>query len=223
MVPDLDPVVRSSACRFDGSMEITPATLTWKMPYAPWALLMRCRIPDEATLPGAAYLDLHLADDRSPAKTAIATQRLALERRKIAQETTRLALCTAPLFGRLNMPRLLEWRLHHARLGIKTVHWYDREGRQDIIDFVGRLNRNEKLRDTYTHAPPLSPETYGTEIFLEKGLYADQVGVRVFTRKSREGVSWARPALWMSLRHQLTLTGGIICFHPSKSPGPLLH
>jgi len=175
MVPDLDEIVHAANCRFQGTDEMTSASLTWKLPYAPWALLMRCRVPKGAVLPGTAFVDVHMkiwTTEGSP----IATHRIDLERKLVPQDPPTLGLCMSPLYGELDFVKLLEWRMHHAGLGVGTVHWYDREGNTDLERLVRRMTEQQGLSDTYNFAPPLSPETYDSDYLIDRGRYGDQVG-----------------------------------------------
>lgn len=87
-----------------------------------------------------------------------------------------LGICVAPLYGPLNDKKMLEWRLHHLNLGVKVVHWYDRDGRGRTREWVKELKRLYKLDDTYTDAPCISPETCGTGLLEDRGVSGDQVG-----------------------------------------------
>ena len=60
-----------------------------------------------------------------------------------------------------------------ALLGFAPIHFYSRSNK------IGRwLERYQAVsldtRSTARLAPPLTPEVYGTDLLLERGLYSDQ-------------------------------------------------
>jgi hypothetical protein len=87
------------------------------------------------------------------------------------------------MFGELDLFKILEWRLHHARLGVKTVHWYSRRPNVALETLVRILNHDEGLKDSWKEASPISPDTFETERLQEHGLYGDQVSPLVYIAK----------------------------------------
>jgi len=143
---------------------------------ARWALLISCDVPSQHTNSntGSTFtsLKLLLADN----KTTF-TQNINLKPDLIPEETPKgsLGICVAPLYGRLDERKLLEWRLHHLNLGVEVVHWYDRDGRGRTEEWVKELKRLYKVEDTFTEAPCISPETCGAGILEDRGVSGDQV------------------------------------------------
>lgn len=85
----------------------------------------------------------------------------------------------SPLYGKVDRLRLLEWRIHHAKLGIKVVHWYVRPEMAFLRPLVEHWNKAIALHDTWTLAPYLADmEAEGTRRLHSRGAYADQVGVK---------------------------------------------
>ena len=86
-----------------------------------------------------------------------------------------MGICVSPLYGHFYKRKILEWRLHHLYMGIRTVHWYLRDPESELEAWLKSIARKLELQDTYTDAPPLSPETYQSNILRDEGLSADQV------------------------------------------------
>lgn len=147
---------------------------------ARWALLISCDMPKDylssSTSSPSVSLDILLAD-----KSTTFTQAISLKSTSINAVVPKgsLGICIAPLYGPINDSKTLQWRIHHAKLGVQTVHWYDRDGRGKTKEWVKELNRLFGLKDTYNEAPCISKETCGKEGLLEdKGVSGDQVSVR---------------------------------------------
>ena len=185
-LPPIPDVLSSATCRFStpqGEMPI-PATLEYDFKRAPfqnararWALLISCDMPpsylSSTSSSPVISLELLLAD-----KTTTFTQPISLKSSSVdlAIPKGSLGICIAPLYGPINDAKTLQWRLHHALLGVKTVHWYDRDGRGRTKEWVKELNRSYGLKDTYNEAPCISPQSCGKEEVLEdKGVSGDQV------------------------------------------------
>lgn len=171
---------------------------------ARWALLISCDMPSYHTTttvpppPNSTKLQLLLAD-----KKTTFTQSIKLKSKTVAKQAPSgsLGICLAPLYGRPNEKKMLEWRTHHAQLGVKVVHWYDRDQRGRTKEWVKELNRLLELEDTYTEAPCISPESCGKEEVLEdKGVSGDQVSWIYIC------LSFFPEALVSSLREERTLT-----------------
>lgn len=139
---------------------------------ARWALLVSCPVPLKLQGTTTAYLDLHMEDMKT-----VHTQEMSLRAHHVPAATPgSLAICIAPLYGPLDDARMLEWRLHHAELGVKAVHWYDRTGHPRTRHWVDQLKREKGLMDTWTDAPCISPESCGSDLLEAKGVSGDQVG-----------------------------------------------
>lgn len=162
--------------------------MEWEFPRAPfqpekrarWALLISCDIPyehistnSEGGSVSSSSFELVLVDEKTTfSQDMKLTPNIVPEK----PEKGSLGICVAPLYGPLNELKILEWRLHHLDLGIKTVHWYDRDNRSKIREWLKELNKLYNLKDTFNEAPCISPETCGTEGLLEdKGVSGDQV------------------------------------------------
>lgn len=160
-------------CAFDDGRSQTTASIRYEMPHAWYAVLVRCSVPPEVTLPGQVKVNLVLRQDKNPVEHTVYLKSYLVSDR---DNTPNLAFCLAPAFGDLDLFKILEWRLHHARLGVKSVHWYTRRPNGRLQMLVNILNHKEDLEDTWKEAVPLSPDTFETERLQEHGLYGDQVG-----------------------------------------------
>ena len=165
-------VVDKVTCSFEGAGLKTTASIRYEMPHAWYAVLVRCSVPSEVILPAKATVDLALRHDHTHIKHTIDLKAYTVSDRN---NTSNLAFCLAPAFGELDLFKLLEWRLHHARLGVKTVHWYTRRPNGRLQMLVNILNHKEGLEDTWKEAIPISPDTFETEHLQDHGLYGDQV------------------------------------------------
>lgn len=146
--------------------------MRYEMPHAWYAVLLRCRVPDNVQLPTDALVEVRLRKSPSTIKHNLKLRSHAIEE---AGATPNVAFCLSPVFGKLDPFKILEWRLHHARLGVKTVHWYSREPNAALRTLVDVLNHDEGLKDTWKDAKPLSPDTFLKDRLQEHGLYGDQV------------------------------------------------
>lgn len=85
-------------------------------------------------------------------------------------------ICLSPSFANFDTATLLEWRIHHSRIGIKTVHWYHRPETSHLLPIVQDMNNILGTRDTIRLAPYLVEEPVRNASQLHKhGAYADQV------------------------------------------------
>lgn len=168
-------------------MEFTFPRAPFDSTKANWALLITCELPSEMEIPSTwnspsirrgrnpppidVELDLTLANRR-----VVFSQKVKLlpHRIPVVQKGS-LGICVAPMYGPIDDLRVLEWRIHHALLGVKAVHWYDRTGHQSTHEWVKVLSKEMGLQDTWTDAPCISPETCGTDILEAKGVSGDQV------------------------------------------------
>ncbi|KAK9898830.1 hypothetical protein P389DRAFT_39288 [Cystobasidium minutum MCA 4210] len=146
---------------------------------ARWALLISCDMPQLHQSNSASQkafsssLELVLADGVTTFTQPISLRPSTVD---LVPPEGSLGICIAPLYGPINDSKTLQWRIHHALLGVKTVHWYDRDGRGRTREWVKELNRQFGLKDTYNDAPCISPESCGKEEVLEdKGVSGDQV------------------------------------------------
>lgn len=146
--------------------------MRYEMPHAWYAVLLTCQIPDSMQLPTDVIVEVRTRRAAVSVRHNIQLKSYPVED---PSDTSNLAFCLSPMFGELDLFKILEWRLHHARLGISTVHWYSREGNFALKTLVDVLNHSEGLKDTWKEATPLSPDTYQKERLLEHGLYGDQV------------------------------------------------
>ena len=87
-------------------------------------------------------------------------------------------------------PDLVDWLEANTLLGLGPVHFYSRN--RDIKDWLRRYQIASAGGDGATArvAAPISPETYDTDLLMERGFYADQ-------------------ARLVSERPKLTLTGAV--------------
>lgn len=179
---NIGDLIERVTCAFDDVNEPTTATLRYDMPHAWYAVLIRCQVPQDAVLPSNIIVETRVR--RSPTRIK---HNIEVESYRIgeANETANLAFCLSPMFGHLDLFRILEWRLHHARVGVNTVHWYTRKKNTALETMVAILNHDEGLTDSWKEASPISPDTFETERLQEHGLYGDQVRNKVhigFTR-----------------------------------------
>lgn len=189
-LPPIPEVLSSAKCRFassaTGDEVIIPARMEYDFKRAPfqskrarWALLISCDMPplhqsNSASLEAlSTSLELLLADGVTTFTQPISLRPSTVD---LVPPEGSLGICIAPLYGPINDSKTLQWRIHHALLGVKTVHWYDRDGRGRTREWVKELNRQFGLKDTYNDAPCISPESCGKEEVLEdKGVSGDQV------------------------------------------------
>jgi hypothetical protein len=171
----IEQVIEGMNCVYppnnDSTKTSTPATLQYKMPHAWYAVLVRCEVPRKLSLPTTMSLELS-SREKTTVKHSINLKTYLIRE---GSHVPNLALCLSPMFGNIDMFRILEWRLHHARLGVKTVHWYTRNANTPLETLITILNHEEDLQDTWKEAPPVSPDTFETDHLQEKGLYGDQV------------------------------------------------
>lgn len=165
-------VIDKITCTFGSGGVQTTASMRYEMPHAWYAVLVRCKVPIEVKLPAKATVDLFLRNDKASVKHTLDLRPYRISE---GSDTSNLAVCLAPAFGNLDLFKVLEWRLHHARQGVKTVHWYTRGPNDRLQMLVNILNNKEELQDTWKEAVPISPDTFQTEHLQEHGLYGDQV------------------------------------------------
>lgn len=170
--PNIAELVEEVTCKFHGTGIRTKATMRYEMPHAWYAVLLRCGVPDAVQLPANSTVEVSLRKGHPAMHHTLQLRPYAVEEPSI---TPNVAFCLSPVFGKLDIFKILEWRLHHARIGVKTVHWYSREANPALKSLVNVLNHNEGLKDTWKDAVPLSPDTFQTERLQEHGLYGDQV------------------------------------------------
>lgn len=72
----------------------------------------------------------------------------------------------------------MDWLEGCTLLGLSPVHIYSRTG--EARDWLRRykIASDGGNGATFRVAPPLSPETYNSDLLLERGLYADQARLR---------------------------------------------
>jgi hypothetical protein len=105
-------------------------------------------------------------------------QKIELEKASISAPRAKLGICLSPLYGQINMLRILEWRIHHARLGFETVHWYSRDSSSKLQRWMAVWNEQLSLKDTWGYAPNLLDDEFKPNHFMsEEGAYADQVRI----------------------------------------------
>lgn len=178
MPPKIAQLVDKVTCTFEGLDKRTTASIRYEMPHAWYAVLIRCQIPEDVHLPTKSRVDLRLRDSAATIKHDIQLKPYVTEN---PRNTSDLAFCLSPMFGDLDLFKLLEWRLHHARLGVNTVHWYIRKPNIALETLVRILNHDEGLEDSWKEASPISPDTFETERLQEHGLYGDQVSFLTHT------------------------------------------
>lgn len=90
-------------------------------------------------------------------------------------DLTKLSVCTSPVYGKLDKLAVLEWRLHHAQLGVQSVHWYVRETGTALEARIRQWNGVLGLTDTWRYAPALATNQSEASKLYNNGAYADQV------------------------------------------------
>ena len=162
-------IFSGQVCRF-GEV-VTPLRVVERKA-GPQTNLFRCNLPPN--LPAADLeaisLEFYLRDGQK------VEHEVRLLPTIVPEPRPTLGICVSPLFGDIDMLQLVEWRLHHARVGFQTVHWYEREaGAFNLSDWIQVWNGRLGTHDTLGVAPPLSPTTWQTHAYYQNGTYADQV------------------------------------------------
>jgi hypothetical protein len=199
----LEDIITGVACVYNSSADASTSTTTEIQVPArrvmgaelPRALLYRCPVPHTIYhhLLKARPTTLQLTIRYDLSEYAIFEHHIPLQlvsqsivseqppTRALRPQKSSLGICISPIFGTLDPLKLLEWRLHHAKLGFDVVYWYDRA--EASFSSTKRLvegwNEHLGIRDVWRHAPKLQPHnTTFVEELHSDGAYVDQVRLR---------------------------------------------
>lgn len=149
--------------------------MRYRFPEHPWALFLHCPLPPNLpTFPTATASAVPVTITLELTRGRAFTYSFDLKRTILGTQS-QVGICVAPVYGKRQESKLLEWRLHHWLLGFTTVHWYDRTDGPALKDWVRKFNAVTGATDTWGAAPPISPETYGKDTLKAEGMSADQV------------------------------------------------
>lgn len=102
--------------------------------------------------------------------------KVKLSATRLPKRRAKLGICVSPLFGELDMLKVVEWRVHHARIGFETVHFYERNaGDFNLSSWIAIWNARLGTHDTLGIGAPISPSTWQTSSYMFNSSYADQV------------------------------------------------
>ena len=138
----------------------------------PQTNLFRCTLPADLPLANIGEITLSFNVKRGQQIEHI----VKLEKSVLPEKRPKLGVCVSPLFGDMDMLQLVEWRVHHARVGFGAVHFYERVADEyNMARWINIWNTRLGTQDTLGVGAPVSPSTWQTHAYVQNSTYADQV------------------------------------------------